>query len=352
MISAVVSARLAGLDRIKSGFTSRFANRLPIFGASRLPRSFNGRSLSGNAMSSQLDFACRMRNSVFMPHSLLLSLAAPRAGTNQRLTPRPKLGSGNHRYSIATFWPSINAASFKPRWNAATVCPESRADLLLRNPMTGTTDCARAASGRSAAECGQQFSPFDGDCHTPLPREVRKRKDTTPSPCSLPVQGGQDAGCVHLGGRLQLLPPPALGERRHRGLARLRIAVRGACDFSWISRLAKDQQQPPQALANADHGKAACATLLPKPDLPKPVSHKASAVANRLLSRERGCGCRQLCCGLTVENSVVLPRTARPSNPLGYNAGAERASHAIDVHNRPRPPPIRDRQCVFLHEQR
>ena len=26
-------------------------------------------------------------------------------------------------------------------------------------------------------------------------------------------------------------------------IARLRIAVRGACDFSWISRLAKDQQQ-------------------------------------------------------------------------------------------------------------
>src|SRR5215475_8061135 len=89
---------------------------------------------------------------------------------------------------------------------------------------------------------------------------------------------------------LELLSPPRLSERRHRGLARLRIAVRGACDFSWISRLAKDQQQQPQALANADHGKAACATLLPKPDLPKSVSHKASAVANRLLSRERGCG--------------------------------------------------------------
>src|SRR6266516_8175494 len=70
MISAVLSARLAGLDRIKSGFTSRFANRLPIFGASRLPRLANGRSLSGNAVSSQLDFAWRMRNSVFMPRSI------------------------------------------------------------------------------------------------------------------------------------------------------------------------------------------------------------------------------------------------------------------------------------------
>ena len=41
-----------------------------------------------------------------------------------------------------------------------------------------------------------------------------------------------------------LLLPLALRERRHRGLARLRIAVRGGCDFSWISRLAKDQQPP------------------------------------------------------------------------------------------------------------
>jgi hypothetical protein len=36
-------------------------------------------------VSSQLDFACRMRNSVFMPHSLRLSLAAPRAGTKQKI---------------------------------------------------------------------------------------------------------------------------------------------------------------------------------------------------------------------------------------------------------------------------
>ena len=57
----------AGLDTINSGFTARFANRLPIFGASHLPRSFNGRSLSGNVEFSQLDFACRMRKRVFMP---------------------------------------------------------------------------------------------------------------------------------------------------------------------------------------------------------------------------------------------------------------------------------------------
>src|SRR6516165_6448486 len=79
MISAVVSARLAGLDRIKSGFTSRFANRLPIFGASRLPRSFNGRSLSGNAVYSQLDFAWRTRNSVFISLRRLGSASCPDA---------------------------------------------------------------------------------------------------------------------------------------------------------------------------------------------------------------------------------------------------------------------------------
>src|SRR5262249_10819426 len=36
---------------------------------------------------------------------------------------------------------------------------------------------------RRAAECSQQFPPSDGDCHTPLPREVRKWNDTTPRTC-------------------------------------------------------------------------------------------------------------------------------------------------------------------------
>src|SRR5262249_10839430 len=37
--------------------------------------------------------------------------------------------------------------------------------------------------GSRAAECGQQFPPSDGDCHTPLPCEVRKGNDTTPRAC-------------------------------------------------------------------------------------------------------------------------------------------------------------------------
>src|SRR5215472_2214843 len=34
-----------------------------------------------------------------------------------------------------------------------------------------------------AAECDQQFPPSDGDCHAPLPCEVRQGKDTTPRAC-------------------------------------------------------------------------------------------------------------------------------------------------------------------------
>src|SRR5262249_30525144 len=42
--------------------------------------------------------------------------------------------------------------------------------------------CARRKRPRcrGAAERSQQFPPSDGDCHTPLPCEVRKRKNTTP----------------------------------------------------------------------------------------------------------------------------------------------------------------------------
>src|SRR6516225_6672125 len=36
---------------------------------------------------------------------------------------------------------------------------------------------------RRAAECGQQFPPSEGDCHTPLPCEVRKWNDTMPRAC-------------------------------------------------------------------------------------------------------------------------------------------------------------------------
>src|SRR5262249_47813595 len=97
--------------------------------------------------------------------------------------------------------------------------------------------------GRRAAECDQQFPPSDGDCHTPLPCEVRKWNDTTPRWCSLPVQGGQDAGCFNLNLRpsTALLPSPGLCERRHRGAARRLVAVRGGA----VLMLPKGQHPQP-----------------------------------------------------------------------------------------------------------
>jgi len=58
--------------------------------------------------------------------------------------------------------------------------------------------------GSHTAKCGQQFPPSDGDCHTPLPCEVRGGKNTTSRACSLAVQGGQDAGYFDLSLRLKL----------------------------------------------------------------------------------------------------------------------------------------------------
>src|SRR5215469_5609753 len=58
--------------------------------------------------------------------------------------------------------------------------------------------------GRRAAECSQQFPPSDGDCHTPLPREVRKGNDTTPRACCPNSAAPERAGRT-----------PATAERHH-----------------------------------------------------------------------------------------------------------------------------------------
>src|SRR6516164_2876266 len=137
--------------------------------------------------------------------------------------------------------------------------------------------CARAASGHAAAALQSAASNSRRPMVTVIrPSRARCVKGTIPrhERAVLPFKEGRMlVASTSVLASTALLLPLALRKRRHRGLARLRIAVRGACDFSWM--------------ANADHGKAAGATLLPKPDLPKSVSHKASAVANRLLSRER-----------------------------------------------------------------
>src|SRR6516164_4258893 len=54
--------------------------------------------------------------------------------------------------SIATFWPSIKPASFRPWRNLSARSSDQSGDLLSRNPITGIAGgCARAASGHAAA---------------------------------------------------------------------------------------------------------------------------------------------------------------------------------------------------------
>src|SRR5262249_32017215 len=73
----------------------------------------------------------------------------------------------------------------------------SRPDVPDTRRLARLLRTRRKRPRRRAAECDQQLPPSDGDCHTPLPCEVRKGNDTTPRVCSLHVQG---AGCW-------LLPP-------------------------------------------------------------------------------------------------------------------------------------------------
>src|SRR5579872_1065787 len=53
---------------------------------------------------------------------------------------------------IATFCPSTNPASLRPRRNAAVWTAASSGERLLRNPTTGMADCCpRATAGHAAA---------------------------------------------------------------------------------------------------------------------------------------------------------------------------------------------------------
>jgi hypothetical protein len=100
---------------------------------------------------------------------------------------------------------------------------------------------------------------------------------------------------------LSFVPPPALGERRHRGLARRRVAVRGACNFSWISRLAKDQQQQPQALANAIMARPPARPCCQSPTCQSPSAIKLLPLRIGYYPAREDVVRRQLCCGLTVD---------------------------------------------------
>ena len=63
---AVLRARFAGLVMTASARKRASASRLPISGASRLPRLLRGRSMSGREGSFQLDLAWRRRARCFI----------------------------------------------------------------------------------------------------------------------------------------------------------------------------------------------------------------------------------------------------------------------------------------------
>src|SRR6516225_2119637 len=128
----------------------------------------------------------------------------------------PRVGVGGSRASTATYFvPSVSYAirghSRKtcdqeirhrgtcPRMNAARRPAISSAAVCMSmrdapHPLALLRARRERPCCRRTAECDQQFTPSDGDCHTPLPREVRGN-DTTPRACSLHVHGGQDSGC-------------------------------------------------------------------------------------------------------------------------------------------------------------
>src|SRR5262245_48325731 len=101
------------------------------------------------------------------------------------------------RFSVACPLPSgadkVDSAEGMARLEAMSshhnFRPGQQNKLVLEPPIAAPDEHAQLV---------EQFPPSDGDCHTPLPREVRKSNHTTPRACSLHVQGGQDAGCSPL----------------------------------------------------------------------------------------------------------------------------------------------------------
>ena len=104
-------------------------------------------------------------------HARVQTLARLRRG-RIGVSDRWDSSGGTDRYNYLTSY-TAPAALLIPA-NSASPLAQRGKDLrrLLRPPKSGR-----------AAERGQQFPPSDGDCHTSLPREVRKGKDTTPRAC-------------------------------------------------------------------------------------------------------------------------------------------------------------------------
>ena len=143
------------------------------------------------------------------------------------------------RYSIATLRPSIHPSS-RSRWTRASaqaLCNEAVAEAqksdgrqlsrLLRARRQRPRD-------RRAAEQRDELAPSQVGHQAPSHSPGRRRSVCRTS--SLPQEGrkvlGADLNCSESRRRTACprlsLPAPTLRERRHRGLARRPVAVRGA----------------------------------------------------------------------------------------------------------------------------
>lgn len=125
-----------------------------------------------------------------------------------------------------------------------------------------------------------------------------------------------------------------------------------SCAPGFATGLAQDRSRDGAGTAHSlsvgrdGRARGRVATLLPKPDLPKPVSHNF-VPPNRSLwypateeSVVRNCVVASSTNGATEQSSGVRRWTQASE------------SHAFDSHNRPWAPPIHDRQRIFLYEQR
>src|SRR5262249_16518586 len=135
------------------------------------------------------DDACFAATAAFPPVTMTSTLSRTNSAA---ISAKRSLRPSAQRYWIATVRPSIQPSFVRTLPKTASPCAPAggprRAEVAdswefcrpLRAPRKGPRRCW-------AAECDQQLPPSDGDCHTPLPCEVRKRNDTTPQARSLHV---------------------------------------------------------------------------------------------------------------------------------------------------------------------
>src|SRR5262249_61137949 len=111
--------------------------------------------------------------------------------------------------------------------------------------------CPERPRSRRVAECDQQFPPSDGDCHTPLPCEVRRGNDTTPRACSLHVREGGDAAAFRFGPSMTADVPAELAPKLRdceidlkAAFAQVRPAVQRREDITEAMRVHKRVLRP------------------------------------------------------------------------------------------------------------